>query len=515
MGVIQREGDGKDPWGGQQAITMMSAAKMSSTPPRNWSYVAKRQLGALILLALPAGGCANLEPDQGMSKIESLASARFGEQAVKIRATDDAARVRDRLKALLANPLTAESAVQIAILNNRGLQAAFYGLGVSEAQLSAAVLPPSPTLSNAMLSAPGALEIEWQIAVDLLAVLSLPQRREIAENRFKAAQFRTMLELLHLVRETQRAFIRAVAASQTVDFLSQARAAAEASAEIAQKLGESGGMNRLDQARTDVAYAELSAQLAAARLAQNATRERLTRLLGLWGSDIQYRLPGQLKALPSKPRTYDSVEGVAVRSRIDLAMLRTEIEAQTKVIDLAEATRFINLLEVGVRDNRQSDVLNAAGTTISDNNHRHGYDVAFEIPIFDLNQTRLRSEREAYMQLVNRLIDRAVQVRSEARAAYVSHRGSYDIAGYYRDHVRPLRKIIVDENQLHYNGMLLDLFQFLADARANVTSNIASIDALRNFWLADADLQAALFGGGAGNEPKLTAAAVAGGDDTE
>ena len=58
----------------------------------------------------------------------------------------------------------------------------------------------------------------------------------------------------------------------------------------------------------------------------------------------------------------------------------------------------------------------------------------------------------------------------------------------------PLRKRISDENLLRYNGMLIGVFELLADARAQIASVNAAIEALRDFWLAQADLDMALLG---------------------
>lgn len=467
------------------------------------------------VLGMILGGCANLTPDQGMTSIQEMTTASLGQDLVKIRSEDDAIYVRERVTALLGKPLTPEAAVQIALLNNRGLQAALNELGVNEAQLAATALPPNPTLSYALLAAGDALEIERQIAINVLAILTLPRRQDIAETRFKAAQLKAMTEVLRLARDTERAYIRTVASAQTVALLTKAQVSAEAVSELARKLGETGALNRLDQAREHAFYAELSAQLAAARLRQLAERERLTRLLGLWGSDIQYRLPATLRPLPAKPKALETAEREAIENRVDLAMLRVELDAQCKALGLTEATRFIDLIEVSARDNHMKENLDVNGTTINDNLHRHGYNVGLQIPIFDFKETKVQADREAYMEAANRIIEKAVLIRSEARLAYISYRGNYDIARHYRDQVAPLRKIIAEEDLLRYNGMLLDPFQLLADARANIMSNIAGVEALRDFWLARADLQAALLGGGARPEPQtssIMAAAVSSGE---
>ena len=88
-----------------------------------------------------------------------------------------------RVQALLSRPLSAEAAVQIALLNNRGLQAAYNELGISEAQMVEASLPPSPAFALSKLFTSAQFEIERQIVQNVLGLLTLPRRREIAEDR--------------------------------------------------------------------------------------------------------------------------------------------------------------------------------------------------------------------------------------------------------------------------------------------------------------------------------------------
>jgi len=468
---------------------------MSDPAQRRQAKTAMAKQCTLLWLLL-AGGCANLSPDQGMGPIQGMAGSSLNADIVKIGSAENAALVKTSVDALLRKPLTMESAVQIALLNNRGLQAAYNELGVTEAHLAKETLPPSPSLSYSLLAGGGALEIERQVAVNVLAILTLPRREDIAALRFRAAQFKAMNETLRVAAETRRAFIRAVAAGQTVAFLVKSQASAEAVSELAKKLGETGGLNKLDQAREHAFYAELSGQLGIAKLRQAAEREKLTRVMGLWGTEIFYRLPEQLKALPSNPRTLETVERDAIANRADLEMERLELQAQARAYGLTDATRFIDVLQVSAIGKHEKENKIENGVNTGSNLRKHGYDFQFEIPVFDFGEVKIAEARETYMRSVNRLIEKAVTGRSEARAAYMGYRGAYDIARHYRDNVAPLRKIIADEDVLRYNGMLLDLFQLLVDARANVTSNVTGIDALRDFWLANVELQTALAGGG-------------------
>ena len=117
------------------------------------------------------------------------------------------------------------------------------------------------------------------------------------------------------------------------------------------------------------------------------------------------------------------------------------------------------------------------------------------------------------MQAANRLAEKAVNVRSEAREAYTTYRASHDIARQYIANVLPLRKIIQDEALLQYNGMLIDVTQLIADARGRILSNVAGINARRDVWIAHTDFRHALIGGGSGAGGGGAVVAAAGGGD--
>ena len=140
-----------------------------------------------------------------------------------------------------------------------------------------------------------------------------------------------------------------------------------------------------------------------------------------------------------------------------------------------------------------------------------GFTTTFEVPLFDFGETRLREAEQTYMQAVNRLAQKAINARSEAREAYAAYRASYDIAGRYQRDVLPLRKTISDEMMLRYGAMQVDVFSLLNDARQRIAANIAAAEARRDFWISSVDLSAAIIGGGAGGNRRPCNDATAGG----
>lgn len=449
---------------------------------------------ALLYCAMPLAlaGC-QLSQDGGMDAVATFASTELKKDVIAVRTEAEARAARAKVDELLTHPLSADGAVQLALLNNRGLQAAYNDLFFAEAVALESSLPPNPTFSIARLVSRPEIEIERQVLLNILSLATLPVRTDIARDRFRAAQLRAAESVARIAAETRRAYYRAVAAQQGVNLLAQSQAAALAATQLARRLGETGALNKLDQAREQVFYAELTGQLATARQRARGERERLVRLLGFWGNDLDFRLPGALPALPRQAQSLPQVEREAVRRRVDLQISRIELTALAKSLGLARATRFINMLEVGGRFDSIRE--RETGERFS----RTGFEAEITIPIWDFGEARTRQAEQTYLAALNRLADKAVTIRSEAREAYRSYHANYTIARHYVAEVLPLRKIISDEMLLRYNAMQIDVFELLTETRQRITAHIAAIEALRDFWLADAELGAAIIGGGASN----------------
>ena len=455
------------------------------------------RMAASVLVAMSLAECASFSPDAGMDVVSGITGAALSQDAHKVDTAEAADAVRTHVRRLLASRLSAEAAVQVALLNNKGLQAAYNELGVAEAVRVEASLPPNPAFSFSRISTAVELDIERRVVADVLALATLPARADIAGDRFRQAQLNAARETLKVGLETRRNYYHAAASRQVVAFLEQASGAAETAARLAAELGRTGAMNKLDQAREQSFYAELSAQLATARQQVTSDREALVRSLGLWGNDLGFKLPEALPALPKRPSSLPMIEVEAVSRRVDLQIARMEVDALAKSYGLTNATRFINLLDVAGISRTQREPGGPHGTG-------GGVELEFQVPLFDFGEVRLRQAGEAYMQAVNRLTERAVNVRSEAREAYRAYRSTYDIATQYRDRILPLRQVITDETMLRYGAMQIDVFSLLTEARQRVAVNIAAIEAQREFWLANVNLTAAVAGGGTADKAGAT-----------
>ena len=449
---------------------------------------------ALALAAIAVSGCASFSPDGGFGAVQKTASEHLGPQVQLdwARKAEDRERIEQRVAELLSRPLAMDDAVQLALLNNRGLQAAYAELGIAEADLVQAGLPPNPGFSFARFSSGGEVELERWVFYNLAALLAMPLRLQVEQSRFAQAQTVAAMNVLMLAADTRKAWVDAVAAQESLRYQRQVMQAAEASAELARRMAQVGNFNKLQQAREQSFYADAAMGLARAEQAQRATRERLARLLGVWGAGTEFRLPERLPDLPAQPRDLPDIERLAIEQRLDVRDARLRIEQTARNLGLTKAVRFVSVLEVG---GKYSSFNNGPRET--------GWEIGLQVPIFDWGSARVAKAETVYLQAVDRAAETAINARSEVREAYGAYRSAWDIARHQRDEIVPLRSRIAEENLLRYNGMLIGVFELLADARAQIASVNGAIGALRDFWIAQADLDMALVG-----KPNLTARAA-------
>lgn len=462
------------------------------------------RIGAAAAVLAFAAGCTTFSRDGGFGAVSSAAAERLGQDAVLVKTDADRDAVARRTQALLSKPLGIDDAVQIALLNNRGLQASYAELGLSEADLVQAGQLPNPGFTFSRTHSSNDLSIGRTFSMSVLSMLTLPLATKIEGRRFEQTKLETADAMLKVAADTRRAYVEAVAAAQAATYAEQVKDSADAGAELALRMRRAGNFSRLDYAREQAFYADAVAQLANARLRAVAAREKLTRAMGLWGASAGYELPERLPELPAERPRLDDVERFAMDHRLDIRAAKLRTQGVASSLGLTQATRFVNALELGYLDNYETD-----------KGHEHGYEISVEIPLFDWGGAKVARAKAAYLQSANRLAQTAIDARSEVRESYAAYVTRYDIAKHYRDEVVPLRKTISDEMLLRYNGMLVSVFELLADARDQIGAVNAYIDALKDYWLAQADLQQAMGGRlprgaqAAGEPPAATPASAA------
>ena len=450
-----------------------------------------------VSLALLTAGCSTFSKDGGIDAVNALTRNRIQQDTTWLRSEPETQAARATTRELLTQPLAADDAVKLALLNNRGLQATYADLGIAEADVVQAGRLRNPGFSFTRLRRADELEIDRTFLLDVLGLITMPLRTDLEKRRFALTQGRVAAEVLQVAADTRRAWYTAVAAQESATYAEQVKLAAEASAELARRMATAGNFSKLDHAREQVFYAEAAAQLARAQQNALGQREQLTRLMGLWGEDTKFRIPGRLPALPKTARDMRDLETQAINSRLDVQGAMQEAKNIAATLGLTRATGFINVFEVGYQRN-----------SASNQPRQTGYEIELRLPIFDWGGARAARAEYTYMQAVHRAADIAVRARSEVREAYSAYRTAFDLAQHYRDEIVPLRKNISEEVLLRYNANLMSVFELLADARQQIAAVSATIDAQRDFWLAETALNLALSGKSPGAMALSTGAAT-------
>lgn len=451
----------------------------------------------LIACAALLAGCASVSPDGGFDRVRELAQARTGVAPVWQREAEADEAVAQRIDALLAQPLSADAAAELALLNQPGLQMRLQSLGLADVERVRVSTLANPLFHIGRLAGGGALEIERSVGIDLLGLLSLPARKRIADQRFAMAQLQAVADIVHTAAEARLACFDAVAAQAALQYRQQVAEAAEAASELARRMREAGHFDALSQLREQVFHAEAMAELERARHEAQAARERLVRALGLHGEQLAFTLPAQLPPLPAAVAPLGDEEQRALAQRLDVLAARQAAEATAKTLGLTRVAHWVELLEVGVQDQRDRGEAAKRGPTL---------DLA--LPLFDFDGAQEQAEA-VYLQALHRAAQVAVDARSQVREAHSAWRSAHAVARRYADEVVPLQQRIGEQNRLRYNAMQISVFELLADAREQVRGVAAALQAQRDYWVADTRLQLALNGAGPGSATPMLATAPA------
>ena len=440
--------------------------------------------GTVVLLA----GCASVNVDDAV-RATNEAVPGFTAGKLELSRTDAQRQSRERLAAeLLAKPLSMDESVQLALANSPALQALIAQSWADMAAANQYGRLANPIFTFERLRLGDELEIGRLLSFGLLDLITLPRRQAIAQNQVGQARTMLAITVVEQVSQVRQAWVRAVAARQSLSYAEQVSRNAEASAELARRMQAVGNFTRLQRARQQAFYADAATQLAAASHEATATREDLVRQLGLTSAQArELKLPERLPDLPKEPKSTQQIAGSALQQRLDVRLARQQLD----VAGQAQGLNLLNTLvdvEVGARRDTVFD--DATGQR----QNRRGFELGVRLPLFDWGAAQ-RAALNAQSLLAANRYDAVVRgAESELRQTYSAYRTAYDVARHYRDEVVPLRQTIAEENMARYNGMLIGVFELLAEQRDQVAAVMAAINAQQQFWLADAGLAASVTG---------------------
>ena len=438
---------------------------------------------SIIFAVLLLTGCAHVQRDGEFAEVEQLVAERIPQKVHWYQGSSEDAAVDQALHELIAKPLTVQAAVQIALLNNHRLQAEYEELGIAQADLVQAGLLSNPVLF-ASLRFPhggGRTNTEFDLAKDFLDLLLRPARQRLAEAEFTRAKLRVANAVLDLATEVATVFYRVQGTVQLAEMLGVVNDSARASYELAQRFDAAGNLSERALAQERSAAAETYAEFARVRAELQAARDELNRLLGLPGPARDWTLAESLPELPAADPDPDAAETLALEQRLDLAEAHKEIAQLADALDITRSYRFIGGATVGVNSERDTD-----GTRVT------GPNFSIELPLFDQRQAEIARLESLHKQSVARKTALEAEIRSEVRAAFNRISSTRTLVEHYRDEVIPANEQVVKFTQQEQNYMLVDVFQLLFAQRQARSAYRGYIEALRGYWVAQAELTRAV-----------------------
>ncbi|MBI1818114.1 MAG: TolC family protein [Deltaproteobacteria bacterium] len=426
-------------------------------------------------------GCTAVAKDAGFSEVQKAMAGRLDQRVEWNRNTAEDAAVSEAVRQMLQTELGVDETLQIALLNNRNLQATYEDLGIAQADLVQAGLLRNPILSfERRFSGQAA---EFDAVQDFVEALLIPLRKRVAGAAFELAKLRVAGVVVSFAVDVRAAFYRLQGAEQMLAMRRAVVDSTEASAELSRRLRVAGNITELALRMEERLASQARLDLATADEDVVELHERLNVLMGLWGSDTAWTLARGLPDLPAREPSAQGLESQAVAQRLDMAAARQDIIAAAERLGLTSISRLVPGGSVGFHYEHEPDPFFSIGPSLH-----------WVLPIFDWGQGAVPRDRAVLRQSQQRYIALAIEARSQVRAAYSRMRTARDRAEFYRQMVLPLQGDILRQAQLQYNAMILGPLQLLQAKQGEIDTGRDYIEAQRDYWVTRTELERALGG---------------------
>ena len=297
-------------------------------------------------------------------------------------------------------------------------------------------------------------------------------------------EIRVANEVLKLVAEVKDAFYTAQARQQLLDRLRVITETNETAAEFAKRLHDAGNTSDLDLANQQGSYEQSRLEVAQTELQVRRDRERLNRLLSLWGAQTNWTMADHLPELPGSENSLRNLESRAVAQRLDLQAARMQLNLIGQALALRTKTRFIPAeIRIGVDTERETDRSRVTGPTLD-----------LELPIFNQGQGEIAKLTAQYRQAQRELEAMAINIRSEVRESRDQLVAARDLTSYIGKRLLPTQQQALNLTLQQYNYMLKSAYDLLLAKQNEVAAERSYIEAWRDYWIARAELERAVGG---------------------
>ncbi|MCC7052245.1 MAG: TolC family protein [Gemmatimonadaceae bacterium] len=437
-----------------------------------------------MLLTLLLTGCASGPHKGGLREVEALVGARLPLPIAWVQGSAEDSSARAYARTALRGEVAADTAVRVALLRNRHLQAAFEELGIAQADVVQAGLFANPVLAGDRLrpTIGGGTGLQLLgLTVPFLDMLKAPLRRRVAASAFAATRARVAASVIDLVALVRVSYVQAQATGQMQELRETVLRATEASATAAQALRDAGNLSEYDVSLEKGFAADARLALLSAEAERRAARAELTRVLGT-GADTAWHVTPRLEPATDTLPTARDLAVLARARRLDLQAAFFDVEAAGRLAGFTRAFAVLPDGTIGVAQEQDPD-----GTF-------RGVSASFELPLFDRGQARLSRAQAQFRQARARHDALAVDISAEVEQLAARLDAARARVDHLRRTVLPLRQRVVAESQRFVNAMAQSVFTLLLAKQAEIDAGQAYVEALRDYWTVRAQLERAVGG---------------------
>ena len=435
--------------------------------------------GALAALSLIIGCAPTLRSH--VSNVGSLAQVK---ELPMLREGKINASTKSDVRALLEEPLDADQAVRIALLNNRELRAQLRELGIVAGQVTQAGLVANPEFEIELLPERDS-DLELRVEYDITSLIMAPLRRQAQQYDMEAARFDAAGAVVQLGYDVRTRFYALQAATQRLALAQQSLDALAAARDSAVALLEAGNVAPLHASSQIAAFERTRISVAQLELEVADRREELQRLLGLHGEDTAWAVKAPLAEAPAQLEVENDLEQRALEASLTLRASKKRLEGLARRTGIVRTEAWLPEVAVDVHTLR---VKQEDGR--SDEGWRWGGGVSVQVPLFDRGQGRLRGTEAQFDALLERYQGSAIMLRSAARESRNRLVSTHARARQYQDVILPAQGNVMEQTLLQYNAMQVGVFQLLQARREQLDVQLAYVDTLREYWSALAEMQA-------------------------
>lgn len=441
----------------------------------------RRLLSIIVLITL--SGCATLTSQMGFNEVKETFSSRTGQHLYWKTGSEEDRKVEEEITKLLSRDLTADSATQIALLNNKWLQATYQNLGISQADLVQAGLFPNPIFNGEIRFPSEGPNLELSIVQSFIRIFEIPLRKKIAQSEFEEAKLGVVEKALLLALNVRKAFYQYQSSEQLLEMSKTALIALEASKELATRLHKAGNITDLDLAQEQSNFESLRVEITAHQEEIVAAREELNSLLGLEVQQTNWKAPRRLPEPNTSVEHFNSIEKDAIDNNLTLAKARQRLLTLSSSLDVVKKFRVFGDSELG-----------ASGAKEGEGKWGFGPAFSLPLPIFNQGQTEILRANAELRQQYDLALDLQTKIQARVRALLKRRELVESRLTSYKRTLLPLQAKLVSETQKQYNAMLIGAFQLLEAKRKQIETGKNYILALKSYWILRTEIESVLNG---------------------